>query len=404
MAMLSKEELFMVQHYLKEGLPKMVIARKLGISRMTVYRHAEASKKLPVFTARKPKPLIIDPFKDYIQSRLSAYPELSAVRLFSEITILGYKGKYTTLKNFIRSIRPKAPFTIEQRFEVYPGQQAQVDFATFKTSFGMVHALLVVLSYSRYLWVRFYSHEDQLTVLSGLHQAFLAFGGVPQTILFDRMKTAVASSDVSGKAIFNEEMLRFAHHYGFQPTACRPYRAKTKGRVERAVSYLRHNFFYGRSFRDMDDLNNQVTRWLAERANTRIHGTTGEIPHDRLLREQKYLISSNTEFYMPTICVGRRLSLDGFISYNGNSYSVPEGVDGREIEVRATLEEVALYRDGRIIARHPHLIGKGQRHLAPEHRRNLLLHLRHHEVSSNSSSEFIEVQHRPLDIYEKVLL
>lgn len=402
--MLSKEEFIMIQHYLREGLPKTVIARKLGISRMTVHRHAEASKTLPVFTARTSKPSLIDPFKDYIRSRLSSYPELSAVRLLSEINSLGYKGKYTTLKNFIRSIRPKVPITIERRFEVHPGQQAQVDFATFKTSFGIVHALLVVLSYSRYLWVRFYSHEDQLTVLSGLHSAFLAFGGVPRTLLFDRMKTAVARSDANGKAIFNEEMLRFAHHYGFQPTACRPYRAKTKGRVERAVSYLRHNFFYGRSFRDMDDLNNQVMRWLAETANTRIHGTTGEIPQECLLSEQKYLISSNIEFYMPTICVGRKLSMDGFISYNGNSYSVPDGVDGREIEVRANLEEVTLYRDGKLIARHPHLIGKGERHLAPEHRRNVLLYLKHHEASPNSTSEFIEVQRRLLETYEAVLI
>jgi hypothetical protein len=96
--------------------------------------------------------------------------------------------------------------------------------------------------------------------------------------------------------------------------------------------------------------------------------------------------------------------MDGFISYNGNSYSVPDGVDGREIEVRASLDEVALYRDGKLIARHPHLIGKGERHLAPEHRRNVLLHLRHHEASSNATSEFIEVQRRPLDIYEKVLI
>ena len=96
--------------------------------------------------------------------------------------------------------------------------------------------------------------------------------------------------------------------------------------------------------------------------------------------------------------------MDGFISYNGNSYSVPDGVDGREIEVRASLEEVALYRDGKLIARHPHLIGKGERHLAPEHRRNVLLYLKHHEASPNSTSEFIEVQRRPLDIYEKVLI
>lgn len=401
--MLSKEEFIMLHHYLSEGLPKTVIARKLRVSRMTVHRYAEAGMRFPASGVPQNKPSILDPFKDYLKSRLSTYPELSVVRLLGEITALGYKGKYTQVKDYVRSIRPKAPLTLEQRFEVTPGQQAQVDFATFKTSFGMVHAPLVILSFSRYLWVRFFLHEDQLTVLSGLHQAFLAFGGIPRTLLFDRMKTAVARSDPSGKAIFNEEMLRFAHHYGFQPIACRPYRAKTKGRVERAVSYLRHSFFYGRSFRDMEDLNSQVGRWLAQTANTRIHGTTREIPRDQLEKEKPYLLPFSPELYMPTICVGRKLSLDGFISYNGNSYSVPEGIDGKEIEVRASLEEVALYREGKLIARHPLLVGKGMRHLAPEHRRNIRLHLKRHEESNNSASELITVERRSLEVYEEVL-
>jgi transposase len=402
--MLSKEEFIMLHHYLREGLPKTVIARKLGVSRMTIHRHALSDDKaFPAYETQKAKPSILDPFKDYLKSRLSSYPELSVVRLMEEITAMGYKGKYTRVKDYVRSIRPKAPLTLEQRFEVNPGQQAQEDFATFKTTFGMVHALLVILSFSRYLWVRFFSHADQLTVLSGLHRAFIAFGGVPRTLLFDRMKTAVARSDASGKAIFNDEMLRFAHHYGFQPTACRPYRAKTKGRVERAVSYLRNNFFYGRSFCDLEDLNNQVSRWLIQTANIRIHGTTGEIPQEQLEKEKLHLLPLTLELYMPTICVGRKLSLDGFISYNGNDYSVPDGVAGREIEVRASLEEVALYQEQRLIARHPLLVGKGMRHLAPEHRRNIRLHLKRYEEGAHLTNEFIEVEHRPLEIYEEVL-
>ena len=401
--MLSKEDFIMLHHYLREGLPKTAIARKLGISRMTVHRYAEAGLKFPASGIPKTKPSVLDPFKEYLKSRLTSYPELSVVRLNTEITVLGYKGKYTRVKDYVRSIRPKAPLTLEQRFEVAPGQQAQVDFATFKTGFGIVHALLVILSFSRYLWVRFFLHEDQLTVLSGLHHAFLSFGGVPHTLLFDRMKTAVAGSDPNGKAIFNEEMLRFAHHYGFQPTACRPYRAKTKGRVERAVSYLRHSFFYGRSFRDLEDLNAQVGSWLAQTANTRVHGTTGAIPVEQLEKERPHLLTLSQEFYMPIICVGRKLSLDGFISYNGNSYSVPEGIDGKEIEVRASLEEVALYREGKLIARHPLLVGKGMRHLAPEHRRNIRLHLKRHEESTIAANEFVTVEHRPLEVYEEVL-
>jgi hypothetical protein len=198
-------------------------------------------------------------------------------------------------------------------------------------------------------------------------------------------------------------MLRFAHHYGFQPTACQPYRAKTKGRVERAVSYLRRNFFYGRVFRDLEDLNSQVTRWLAQTANTRIHGTTGEVPREQLEKEKQHLLPLSSELYMPNICVGRKLSTDGFISYNGNSYSVPEGIDGKEIEVQATLEEVSLYREGKLIARHPLLVGKGMRHLAPEHRRNIRLHLKRHEEDASTTAEFITVEHRPLEVYEEVL-
>jgi transposase len=400
--MLSKEEFIMLHHYLREGLPKTAIARKLGISRMTVHRYARNDTAFPAKSLQPPKPSILEPFKEYLKGRLFSYPELSGVRLLGEITAMGYKGKYTTLKDYVRSVRLKEPITLEQRFEVAPGQQAQIDFAIFKTSFGIVHALLAVLSYSRYLWVRFFTHEDQLTVLSGLYQAFLAFGGVPRTLLFDRMKTAVACSDPSGKAIFNEEILRFAHHYGFQPTACRPYRAKTKGRVERAVSYLRRNFFYGRTFRDMDDLNNQVSRWLDQTANTRIHGTTRAIPREQLEEERQHLLPLSNEFYMPTICVGRKMSLDGFISYNGNSYSVPEGINGKEIEVRATLEEVALYWEGKLIARHPLLVGRGMRRLAPEHRRNIRLYQKRHE-EENGSGEYIIVEHRPLEVYEELL-
>lgn len=401
--MLSKEDFIVLHHYLREGLPKAAIARKLGVSRMTVHRHATVDKPLPSYGPRRSKPSIIDPYKDYLRGKLLAYPELSSVRLFAEIKALGYTGKYTTVKDYLRLVRPQVPREFELRFEVNPGQQAQVDFATFKTTFGTVHALLVVLSWSRYLWVRFYCQEDQLTVLSGLHRAFLAFGGVPRNVLFDRMKTAVAKSGGDGRAIFNEEMMRFAAHYHFHPTACRPYRAKTKGRVERAISYLRSSFFYGRNFRDLEDLNNQTEKWLAETANNRIHGTTGEVPVERLAQERKHLYPLPLEVYVPIVCLGRKVSRDGYISYNGNDYSVPEELDRGEIEVRATLEEVHLYQGEKLVAIHPVLDGKGERRLAPEHRRNLRLYLKRHETGVDTISEFIEVERRPLELYEEVL-
>lgn len=402
--MLSKEVFIVLNHYLKEGVPKAAIARKLGVSRMTVYRKAVNPKTEYRYTPRPAKPRIIDPFQKYIRERLDLYPELTAARILLEIKQMGYTGKYTTVKKFVRLIRPKAPLELEQRFETLPGEQAQVDFATFKTPFGTVYALLVVLSWSRYLWVRFYFHQDELTVLGGLYRAFVSFGGVPKTLLFDRMKTAVASSDEDGRAIFNDELLRFAACYGFKPNACRPYRAKTKGKVERAVSYLRKSFFYGRVFRDLEDMNIQIEGWLGDIANVRVHGTTGVVPKLRLEEERIHLSSLPVGGYTPFISLARRVGHDGYISYNGNDYSVPEGLVKPEVTVAASLEEVRLYQDGCLIAVHPTLEGKGKHRLNPKHRRvkkelDKLYLIRERP----GIGELIEVQRRPLEVYEEIL-
>ena len=399
--MLSKEEFIVLQHYLGDGVSKTAIAKKLGISRMTVHRYAVGKKAEPGYDTRQRLPSLLDPYKDYIRGRLKTYPELSAVRLLKEIEERGYTGSYTLVKNFIRLVRPKPPIELEERFEVAPGEQAQVDFATFKTDFGVVYALLVVLSWSRYLWARFFCHQDQLTVLSGLHRAFIEFAGVPETVLFDRMKAAVARSESNGRAVFNEEMLRFATHYGFKPVACRPYRAKTKGRVERAVSYLRRNFFYGRHFRDLEDLNDQLETWLEETANVRVHGTTGAIPSQRLLHEKLSLNSLPPTAYIPLVTLGRRVSKDGFVAYNGNEYSVPDGLKKMAVEVRATLEEVSLYQEGRLLVCHPVLEGRGKRRRDPAHRR----HGRHsiQDKIFQISNDTVEVQRRSLEVYEEVL-
>lgn len=402
--MLSKEEVIVLRHYLKEGLAKTVVAEKLGINRRTVHRYLCNGKEEPQYGPRPPRASKLDSYKGYLLGRIQTYPELSAQRLLTEIRILGYQGGYSILKDYLRAHRPKAPLTIEQRFEVTPGQQAQVDFATFKTPFGTVYALLVVLSWSRALWVRFGFHQDQLTVLTGLHQAFCAFEGVSRTVLFDRMRTAVVGSEPEGGAVFNAEMLRFADHYGFKPVACRPYRAKTKGRVERAVSYLRQSFFYGRSFRDLEDLNAQLASWLKDTANARVHGTTGEIPGDQLHKERPHLTPLPVDPYVPMLTLGRRITKDGFISYNGNQYSVPEGLTNREVHLRATLEELHLLQDGQLVARHPVLEGRGHRRQAAEHGRHKKgTHSPTQEQLPGNLQNIIEVERRPLEVYERVL-
>jgi hypothetical protein len=164
-----------------------------------------------------------------------------------------------------------------------------VDFARFRFPWGVRYALLVVLGYSRLLWCRFYPRQDMRTLIGGLEDAFGYFGGVPQELLFDQMK-AVITRDLrleGGALVRNAEFLRFARHWSFTPRACRPYRAQTKGKVERPVRYLRGNFVYGRPFLHDADLDQQRQAWLDHVANVRLHGTTHERPRVRFDREER---------------------------------------------------------------------------------------------------------------------
>jgi transposase len=289
----------LLRHYLEQGASKSALARRLGISRDTLHRWIRAGDldrdldTVPVrYGPRPPVATKLDAYKGIIEARLAAYPELSAVRLLDEIRAAGYRGGYSQLKAFVRGVRPTPAPAPLIRFETPAGRQAQVDFARFRFPWGVRYALLVVLGYSRLLWCRFYARQDMRTLYDGLEAAFHAFGGVPRELLFDQMK-AVITRDLRlqrGALVHNAEFLRFAHHWSFTPRACRPYRAQTKGKVERPVRYLRGNFVYGRTFLDDADLDQQCQRWLARVANVRRHGTTHARPRDRFDREERFLM------------------------------------------------------------------------------------------------------------------
>lgn len=287
----------LLRHYLDEGMSKLALARKFGISRDTVHRwiregdlDRDLSEGAVQYGPRKVGSTKLDRFKPVIQERLRAFPELSSVRLLEEIRAAGYIGGYTQLTEYVRGVRPHPEPEPIVRFETPPAHQAQVDFAEFKFPWGKRYALLVVLGYSRLLWLRFYPRQDMRTLFSGLEEALHFFGGVPKELLFDQMR-AVITKDLrlqSGQLVRNEEFLRFAAHWDFTARACRPYRAQTKGKVERPISYVRDNFVYGRDFLGDGDLHDQRGQWL-ERANRRIHGTTRERPILRFEQERHLL-------------------------------------------------------------------------------------------------------------------
>jgi transposase len=294
--MYGREKRVLLRHFLKQGLAKTAVAEKLGVSRRTVYHWIETGQldrelddEAVRYRPRPPIPRKVDPYRGIIHSRLEEFPELSAVRLYEEIRAAGYEGSYTQVKEYVRQVRPRPEAEPLVRFETPPGHQAQVDFAHFRLPWGHRWALLVVLAYSRLLWLRFFRRQDMRTLFGGLEQAFGFFGGVPQEVLFDQMRSVIVEDRRSqgGAMVENPDFVRFAHHWEFRVRACRPYRAKTKGKVERPIRYVRESFFYGRHFLNDDDLDAQLERWLSEVANVRLHRTINERPQDRFERDEK---------------------------------------------------------------------------------------------------------------------
>ena len=305
---------------------------------------------------------------------LEQVPVLTAARLDREIRALGYQGGHTTVKDFVRQVRPSPPPAFERRFETDPGKQAQVDFAHFRVTFEdqpdqerVVWLFSLVLGFSRLLFARFVPGQGMAEVVRCHLAAFAALGGVPREILYDRMKTAVLGEDEAGRVIFNATLLELAHHHGFAPKACRPYRAKTKGKVERPFRYIRQDFFEGRTFQNLEDLNRQLADWL-DIANARVHGTTGRIVAEAFAEETPSLGSLPAFPFRALLKLERRITKDGMVSLDGNLYSVPDGTRKRVVEVQVLASEIRILENNIPIAVHQPLSGRGQRSLLKGHR------------------------------------
>jgi len=239
MRVISLRDVVMIHDLKKQGLSNTAIARQLGISRRTVTRRLQQGLEAPAYGPRPQKPRLVAAFEAYLRDRVTAWPDLSAKRLFREIKEQGYRGGYAAVTACLREVRPPSVQLYERRYETPPRQQAQVDFAYFEIAFTdapgvtqIVWLFTMVLGYSRFLWGRFCPNQKLATVLRCHIDAFDDQGGVPKEILYDRMKTAVVGTDVDDLVVYNPSLVALARHYGYQPRACRPYRAKTTDEVE----------------------------------------------------------------------------------------------------------------------------------------------------------------------------
>ena len=229
----------------------------------------------------------------------------------------------------------------------------------------------MVLGHSRYLWARFVEHQDLQTLLRCHIAAFEHLGGVVREILYDQMKSAVLGEAEDQHIVYNRSLVALAQHYGFSPRACKPYRAKTKGKVERPYRYIRQDFFLARRFRNLEDLNAQLRGWLDTVANTRVHGTTQRVVAEHFAQEQPALQCLPAGAFNAVLRLERRVSHDGMVSVGGNLYSVPDRTRRRVLEVHSLADEVHIYEGDQLIASHPLLEGHRQRSLLPGHRRFL---------------------------------
>jgi transposase len=335
----------------RQGVSVSAIARRVELDRKTVRRYIAQGLEPPAYGPRQPRLSQLQAFEPYLRQRLGAFPQLTGRRLHRELGELGYHGGYTILTDLLREIRPSEVSPFEVRFETPPGRQAQVDFAHFRTVFTdepgverIIWLFSLVLGHSRMLWGRFVLHQDLQTLLRCHTAAFGALGGVPEQILYDRMRTVFQREDPDASHIvYNRTLLAFACHHGYLPKACKAYRAKTKGKVERPFRYIREDFFLGRSFRNLDDLNAQFRQWLDQVANASTHATTRRVVAEHFAEERPALQPLAAGAFQAVLRLERRITRDGMVSVDGNLYSVPNGARRRMVEMHSTVVTWSAY-------------------------------------------------------------
>jgi transposase len=367
----------------QQQTPMRRIAAELRISRYLVKRiildqqndRAEGMTHPDLPTPPESRGSILDGHIPFIQDLLTRWPSITALRIHEELRGRGFTGKYTIVKDLVRRLRLKPCQQPVMRFESDKGLQAQMDYATYEIDFTeegrrRVNLFSYVLSYSRRQYLHFVESQDFETTMREHVRAFEHLGGVAATCLYDNMKVVVARYD-GDEPIYNTRFLAFATHYGYKVWACRRRRPQTKGKCERPFRYVEGNFLNGRSFRNLEHLNECLAKWLAEVADVRVHRETKRRPIDLHAEELPYLIPLPDKPYDTAEVVYRTINAEGMVAYRQNFYSVPWRYLGQILPLRITEEELIVYGpDLEVLARHPLLprTTTGQRSELPQHR------------------------------------
>jgi transposase len=350
------------------------IAREFGCSRQTVRRYLLADGYVRYRRPRRTKKL--DGLEEWLSERFRRHRgNADVVRQELERE----KDLRVSLRTIERAVAPlrqglRAEARATLRFETPPGHQLQVDFGETRVTIGgervLVHLFVATLGYSRRLFVRAFRHERQSAWFDGIEAAFNHHGGVAQEVLLDNARALVdRHAAVTREVTFQGRLLAFARYWGFRPRACAPYRARTKGKDERGVGYVKHNAIAGHSFASWSELEAHLDWWMREIADQRLHGTTGEAPIARFLRDEAAALRplDGRPPFGQTRELIRRVQADATVELDTNSYSVPWRLIGETVEVVVAGGRVGIRHHGNEVASHGETTGRRQRVIAAGH-------------------------------------
>jgi len=340
------------------------IAAELGCSRNTVRRWLQYGDWRPSMTPSRSRKL--DGLSDWLADRFRRHggnADVVRQELAQE------KNIHVSLRTVERCVAPLRRELVAQaratvRFETRPGEQLQIDFGERRVEIDgaptKVFFFVATLGYSRRLHVRAFGHERQESWFAGMESAFAAFGGVPHEVLLDNARALVLHHDpASREVVLHPRLHAFAKHWGFRVRACAPYRARTKGKDERGVGYVKKNAIAGRRFASFAEMEAHLEAWTRDIADLRVHGTTGEPPRDRFARDEAAALKPlGAPPFITLRDLVRCVGADCAVTIDGNAYSVPWRLIGERVRVTVGNETIRIYHGGRQVATHAELEGR----------------------------------------------
>lgn len=362
-----------------EHWPIGTIAAQLRVHHGTV-RRVLAQAGVPVVTSAA-RASIVEPYRAFIAETLKKYPTLRASRLYHMVRERGYPGAPDHFRAIVAQLRPRPAAEAYLRLRTLPGEQAQADWAHFgKLTIGRavrpLMAFVMVLSYSRHLFLRFYLGASMGYFIRGHVEAFSSFNAVPRVVLYDNLKSAVLER--VGDAIrFHPRLLELAAHYRYEPRPVAVARGNEKGRVERAIRFARDAFFAARTFRDLDDLNAQAAAWCEGAAAQRLcpPERTRSV-REAFAEEKAHLLALPENPFPAEERIEVSVHKTPYVRFDLNDYSVPHTHVRRTLTVLATVDTVRILAGAEVIATHPRSFDRGAPIEEPAHIEALVAHKR----------------------------